>query len=339
MDLSRENFRAIIYYNFRRGLTQKQCIDQLTSTFEDEAPSKTTVYHLFSEFNRELSMLTDEFKEGRLKLVVVPQNIDAVRELIMQHRHITYSEIKASLQISMMQISEPLDRRWSPPPMNTRNVRGVTSALPPLWKGIKYLMQRGRSRVLYACFKCCAWFEDYETLLGHLYWRHGTESQQCPNCPLRKWQIGAHKCNVLPQQPNRFSSDTSSECSSESAASDSETSSSEKSDSSDSESSDCESDTEMADRESHPDNAPRETPWCYCGKNIEGETMIGCDAQTCSISFVTIVQISSLVLSATAQDYNALLLKKVLARITHRATEHPCAVNMNASLNLFAPLP
>ncbi|GBP69290.1 hypothetical protein EVAR_57534_1 [Eumeta japonica] len=189
-----------------------------------------------------------------------------------------------------------------------------------------------KSRVLYACFKCCAWFEDYETLLGHLYWRHGTESQQCPNCPLRKWQIGAHKCNVLPQQPNRFSSDTSSECSSESAASDSETSSSEKSDSSDSESSDCESDTEMADRESHPDNAPRETPWCYCGKNIEGETMIGCDAQTCSISFVTIVQISSLVLSATAQDYNALLLKKVLARITHRATEHPCTVNMNASL-------
>ncbi|GBP44231.1 hypothetical protein EVAR_22115_1 [Eumeta japonica] len=44
-------------------------------------------------------MLTDEFKEGRLKLVVVPQNIDALRELIMSDRHVIYSEIKASLGI------------------------------------------------------------------------------------------------------------------------------------------------------------------------------------------------------------------------------------------------
>ncbi|GBP20853.1 hypothetical protein EVAR_80670_1 [Eumeta japonica] len=42
-------------------------------------------------------MLTDEFKEGRFKSVVVPQNIDAVRELIMQDRHVTYREIKTFL--------------------------------------------------------------------------------------------------------------------------------------------------------------------------------------------------------------------------------------------------
>lgn len=104
MDLTRENFRAMIYYDFRRGLTQKQCIDQLTSTFGDEAPSKTTVYHWFSEFNRGRSVLTDEVKEGRPKSVVVPQNIDAVRELIMQDRHVTYREIEASLGISMTSI-------------------------------------------------------------------------------------------------------------------------------------------------------------------------------------------------------------------------------------------
>ena len=27
MELKREHFRAIIFYNFRRGLTQQQCID------------------------------------------------------------------------------------------------------------------------------------------------------------------------------------------------------------------------------------------------------------------------------------------------------------------------
>ncbi|GBP31649.1 hypothetical protein EVAR_84095_1 [Eumeta japonica] len=74
MDLTRENFRALIYYHFRRGLTQKQCINQLTSTFGDEASSKTIVYHWFSEFNRKRSMLTDEFKESRPKIILHHDN-------------------------------------------------------------------------------------------------------------------------------------------------------------------------------------------------------------------------------------------------------------------------
>lgn len=108
MELTRENFRAMIYYDFRHGLSQQQCIDQLASTFGDEAPSKTTVYHWFSEFNRGRRSLTDEFKEGRQKSVVLPENIDAVRELIMQDRHVTYREIKASLGISMTSIHKIL---------------------------------------------------------------------------------------------------------------------------------------------------------------------------------------------------------------------------------------
>ncbi|GBP33965.1 hypothetical protein EVAR_24879_1 [Eumeta japonica] len=48
-------------------LTQKLRIDQLTSTFGNKAPSKTTAYHWFSEFDRGRFMLTDEFEEGRLK--------------------------------------------------------------------------------------------------------------------------------------------------------------------------------------------------------------------------------------------------------------------------------
>jgi len=52
MELIRENFRAMIYYNFWHGLSQQQCIDQLTSIFDDKALSKTTIYYWFSEFNR-----------------------------------------------------------------------------------------------------------------------------------------------------------------------------------------------------------------------------------------------------------------------------------------------
>ena len=44
MDLNREHFRVNIFYNFRRGLTQQQCIDELNSIFDDEAPARTSFY-------------------------------------------------------------------------------------------------------------------------------------------------------------------------------------------------------------------------------------------------------------------------------------------------------
>lgn len=100
MELNREHFRAIIFYNFRRGLTQQQCLDELNSIFGDEAPSRTSVYRWFAEFNRGRSSLNDEFREGRPKAVVVPKNIDAVSELVLQDRHVTYREIEVSLGIS-----------------------------------------------------------------------------------------------------------------------------------------------------------------------------------------------------------------------------------------------
>ncbi|GBP94419.1 hypothetical protein EVAR_68204_1 [Eumeta japonica] len=46
-------------------------------------------------------MLTDEFKEGRPKAVVILQKIGAVQKLIMRDRHVTYCKIKASLGIAL----------------------------------------------------------------------------------------------------------------------------------------------------------------------------------------------------------------------------------------------
>ena len=97
MKLNREHFRAIIFYNFRRGLTQQQCIDELNSIFGDEAPSKASVYRWYGEFNQGRSSLQDEFREGRPKLVVVPETIDAVHQLILQDHHVIYPEIETTL--------------------------------------------------------------------------------------------------------------------------------------------------------------------------------------------------------------------------------------------------
>ena len=39
MELTCKNFHVMIYYDFQRGLSRQECIDQLISTFVDEAPS------------------------------------------------------------------------------------------------------------------------------------------------------------------------------------------------------------------------------------------------------------------------------------------------------------
>ena len=42
----------------------------------------------------------DEFRESRSKSVVVPETIKAVRQLILQDRHVTYRYIETTLGIS-----------------------------------------------------------------------------------------------------------------------------------------------------------------------------------------------------------------------------------------------
>lgn len=51
---------------------------------------------------------------------------------------------------------------------------------------------------VYTCGRCNMFYHAYKQLLEHLYWRHGTESQNCKDCGLKLWQYAAHMCNVLP---------------------------------------------------------------------------------------------------------------------------------------------
>ena len=65
MELTREHFRSIIFYNFRGGLSRQECIDELKTLFGDKAPFYSTVKNWFTEFNRGRRSLKDEFREGR----------------------------------------------------------------------------------------------------------------------------------------------------------------------------------------------------------------------------------------------------------------------------------
>ena len=104
MELTRENFRAMYYYDFRRELAREECTDQLISTFDDEAPSYATVKRQYNEFNRGCHSLTNEFRRSRPKSVVGLENINAVQKLILQDHHLTYCEIETTLGISSTSI-------------------------------------------------------------------------------------------------------------------------------------------------------------------------------------------------------------------------------------------
>ena len=51
MEFERRDFRAIIYDDFNRGLTQEEFLEQLLETFSDAAPSGTTVFRWFAPFH------------------------------------------------------------------------------------------------------------------------------------------------------------------------------------------------------------------------------------------------------------------------------------------------
>ena len=62
--------------------------------------NKDKFYWWYGAYNRGRSSHQDEFRKGRPKSVVVPETIDAVRQLILQDHHVTYREIETTLGIS-----------------------------------------------------------------------------------------------------------------------------------------------------------------------------------------------------------------------------------------------
>ncbi|CAH1971429.1 unnamed protein product [Acanthoscelides obtectus] len=108
MELNRENFRAIIYYNFQRQLSQQECLAELLSVFDNQAPHQSTISRWYGEFKRGRVSLSDNTRVGAQKTAVTQENVDAVRKLIIEHRHVTYREVEASLKISKTSIQKIL---------------------------------------------------------------------------------------------------------------------------------------------------------------------------------------------------------------------------------------
>jgi len=98
MEISRENFRAMIFYDYKCNLP-KQCINRFHLGMKHH-PIGVFIIGLPNS-NMEHTILSDEFREDRPSASVVATNVDVVREMIERDRHITYQEIQTSLGSDM----------------------------------------------------------------------------------------------------------------------------------------------------------------------------------------------------------------------------------------------
>ncbi|CAH1977436.1 unnamed protein product [Acanthoscelides obtectus] len=157
MELNREHFRAIIYYNFQRQLSQQKCLAEILSIFGNEAPHQSTISCWYGEFKRGRMSLSDDPRVGASKTAVTQENVDAVRKLIIEDRHVTYREIEASWKISKTSIQKILQQKaarvnWS---LLVVINRGFTSAV---WvfqgeeKPTKVIRSRSVSKEMFATF-------------------------------------------------------------------------------------------------------------------------------------------------------------------------------------------
>ena len=76
-----------IFYKFRWEISRQEHIKEPISLYGNEAAFYGTVKNWLNEFNCGRQSLKGEIREGPAKTAVVPENIDAVRALIMRDHH------------------------------------------------------------------------------------------------------------------------------------------------------------------------------------------------------------------------------------------------------------
>ena len=110
---------CVVYSDLKKLICQNNRINLWAFSFDHFlhcgcglSPSYSTVKNWFNEFSCERRSLKDEVREDAPKTAVVSENIDAVRELIMQDLHVTYREMAACLGVSSTSIYSIL--HWTP---------------------------------------------------------------------------------------------------------------------------------------------------------------------------------------------------------------------------------
>lgn len=105
-ELNREHKRVMIFYDYKRGLSQEECLANLISAFGDSFVSRATVFRWYAEFTRGRQSFEDDPRPGRPPTAVTPENISAVHDLVCIDPHVTYEMLEATLKIGSAAIHQ-----------------------------------------------------------------------------------------------------------------------------------------------------------------------------------------------------------------------------------------
>jgi hypothetical protein len=86
-ELSREQFRTMILYDWKIGLQYRESHASLVAAWGDQAPSDRTVLNWFHDYKRGKLDVSDAPRPGRPRIAVTDEMIDAVRLLIEDDPH------------------------------------------------------------------------------------------------------------------------------------------------------------------------------------------------------------------------------------------------------------
>ena len=99
MEIERHDFRAMIYYDFKRGIKQEEYHAQLLQIFEDIAPSRATVFRWPDKFKWGRESLKDEDHPGRPPVAVIPETAEIVEKMLREDGRMKYSMLQESAKI------------------------------------------------------------------------------------------------------------------------------------------------------------------------------------------------------------------------------------------------
>lgn len=105
MEVSRESFRAMIYYDYKRGITFHESHKNFKAAFGDSAPSLATITYWYREYKRGRDSVKDDPRPERPPTAVTHENVIRVEWLIKERRNITHREIQDELQIGSQAVA------------------------------------------------------------------------------------------------------------------------------------------------------------------------------------------------------------------------------------------
>ena len=133
VDLSRRDFRAMMYYEYCQVKYFQGCFQSLKYCFGDQSLSKATVFRWFNQFMSGARTLENHDRCGRMATTVTPENFSRVESLIKKDPKMAYAEIQDIMKISSGSLTRILHdclgvrkrcARWVPHKLSEEQLRG-----------------------------------------------------------------------------------------------------------------------------------------------------------------------------------------------------------------------